>query len=92
MSVMNSPALGKFTDWMGVTSVESAEASHAKQASMARRVALMAVWIAVSAALFVYLQTSATGEDGIGGYLPLVTSGLVFSTGSLLTLSTMNPK
>lgn len=74
----------------GVTSVEPAEASHTERASMARRVALMLVWIVAAAAVFFHLQTSATGEDGIGGYLPLVTSGLVFSTGSLLTLSTMN--
>lgn len=89
---MNSSTIGNFSDWMGMTNVEATESSHTKPASLKTRIALMVVWIAVAAVAFFYLQNSATGQDGIGGYLPLVTSGLVFSTGSLLTLSTMNHK
>lgn len=75
-----------------MTNGESAKSSHAAPANLTVRITLMAIWIAVAAAVFFYLQTSATGEDGVGGYLPLITTGLVFSTGSLLTLSTMNHK
>lgn len=49
----------------------------------------MAGWAAIAVAVGVYLQISATGEDGLGGYLPLVVAGLVFSTGSLLTQSSL---
>lgn len=49
----------------------------------------LAAWAAVAVVVFVYLQMNATGEDGLGGYLPLVTAGLVFSAGSLLTQSAM---
>ncbi|MBE1514084.1 hypothetical protein [Nesterenkonia halotolerans] len=91
---MSSSRTERFGDWLGLTGAESpsgspGDSTSVRRASLATRIGFLAAWAAIAVVVFVYLQMSATGEDGLGGYLPLVTAGLVFSTGSLLTQSAL---
>lgn len=91
---MSSSRTERFGDWLGLTGAESSsgapgDSTNVGRASLATRIGLLAAWAVVAVVVFAYLQMSATGTDGLGGYLPLVAAGLVFSTGSLLTQSAM---
>lgn len=91
---MSSSRTERFGDWLGLTGAESSSGSPGDSTNVRRtilvaRMGFLAAWVAIAVVVFVYLQMGATGEDGLGGYLPLVTAGLVFSTGSLLTQSAM---
>lgn len=88
---MSSVRTEKFRAWLGLDGATRAmESSGPPRASLTARLVFLAGWAALAVVVYVYLTISATGEDGLGGYLPLVTSGLLFSAGSLLTQSAIN--
>lgn len=92
---MRSSRIGRLSSRVGLTAQEPMASladdqgrapNRTSSNCQTARLVFLAGWATLAVAAFFYLQISATGEDGLGGYLPLVTAGLIFSTGSLFTL------